>query len=96
MLLPGSCWHRQRGGADINAVVAGVILLNEINQFHCFKGLCSQQQVGKNDITTTGVIAVSVSALPQQTLFGIIMNHKQTLKCLVVSTFLLIFFFGLI
>lgn len=45
-----------------------------MNQIHCFKGLCSQQQVGKNEMTTTGAIAVSVSALPQQTLLDIIIR----------------------
>ena len=63
----------QRGGVDINAVVAGVILLNEINQFRCFISCVPNNKSVKIETTTTGAIAVSVSALPQQT-FDIIIR----------------------
>lgn len=61
-----------------------------MNQFRCFISCVPNNKSVKIETTTTGAIAVSVSALPQQ---GFIrcnyLNHKQTLNYLVISTFFL-------
>ena len=44
-----------------------------MNQFRCFTSCVPNNKSVKNETTTTGAIAVSVSALPQQT-FDIIIR----------------------